>query len=307
LLWKSLETLLYEMSVTGATLNSDGGNNKEHDDIKKNIQVKKRRIGEKNEPDDEKQQNQETEGRKKESSVTDELHSLRHRMEHRDKLREKMIKKCRDGQKFAKQAIYALHRNDFARSANLIKECEDCINNELLPLAEEDPPLRSGSFSNVVEEYAEAKLFYAWLLGKQCEGENGNNGAGVTTTADAAKGTLLLPRDFTISMEPEEYLGGLCDLTGEIGRFAVKCGTERDEDGLRLCLETNTLILLSIQTKLLHIPNRVNKKMDQLKRSVQKIERMTYEMSLSRAAGMNMSTEMPKEEDTTGGGGGGIE
>ena len=47
------------MSVTGATLNSDGGNNKEHDDIKKNIQVKKRRIGEKNEPDDEKQQNQE--------------------------------------------------------------------------------------------------------------------------------------------------------------------------------------------------------------------------------------------------------
>jgi len=47
LLWKSLETLLYEMSVTGATLNSDGGNNKEHDDIKKNIQVKKRRIGEK--------------------------------------------------------------------------------------------------------------------------------------------------------------------------------------------------------------------------------------------------------------------
>jgi len=87
----------------------------------------------------------------------------------------------------------------------------------------------------------------------------------------------------------------------------VKCGTERDEDGLRLCLETNTLILLSIQTKLLHIPNRVNKKMDQLKRSVQKIERMTYEMSLSRAAGMNMSTEMPKEEDTTGGGGGGIE
>jgi len=162
--------------------------------------------------------NQETEGRKKESSVTDELNSLRHRMEHRDKLREKMIKKCRDGQKFAKQAIYALHRNDFARSAKLIKECEDCINNELLPLAGEDPPLRSGSFSNVVEEYAEAKLFYAWLLGKQCEGENGNNGAGVTTTADAAKGTLLLPRDFTISMEPEEYLGGLCDLTGEIGR-----------------------------------------------------------------------------------------
>ena len=43
-------------------------------------------------------------------------------------------------------------------------------------------------------------------------------------------------------------------------------------------------------------PSSINKKMDQLRKSVHKIERMMYEMSLSQAAGMNVSTEI-KDND----------
>ncbi|KAG7349694.1 translin family [Nitzschia inconspicua] len=260
---KTLETLLYELSVTGATLSGDEGGTANSEEP----QPKKQKI------DTDRPQ--------------DLLDAIRSRMEHRDELREKLIKKCRDSQKAAKQAIYALHREDFQKAAKLIQQCEDGIQKDLFPIVNEEPPLRSGSFANVLEEYAEAKLFQVWLLGNQ-EGKS------------TPKGSLLLLEDFPVALEPEEYLGGLCDLTGEIGRFAVQCGTSRDYDGVRLCLEANSAISLAIST-LERAPNGINKKMDQLRRSVEKIERMTYEMSLSKAAGININTEVTenveKDED----------
>lgn len=237
---KTLETLLYELSVTGSTVDGD-----EPD-------AKRIRL---------------------ESLVpTDELEALRKRMEHRDELRETLIKKCRDGQKAAKQSIFALHRGDRKKATQLLGQCETCITNDLLPITQEEPPLRSsGSFTNVLEEYAEAKLFYVWLYGK-ADGE-------VSPT-----GEVLTPDDFTIDITSEEYLGGLCDLTGEVGRYAVQRGTARDTEGVKLCLQTNGSILSALQM-MGRLPGSINKKMDQLRRSVEKLERMLYEMSLTEAAG----------------------
>ena len=200
-----------------------------------------------------------------------ELVALKERMEHRDLLREKLIKRCRDGQKAAKQAIFALHRGDQARAESLMEDCEVCIR-ELIPTIEEEPPLRSGSFANMVEEYVEAKLFSAWLSASSSENQG-------------ASGKILVPSDFTvIPLLPDEYLGGLCDLTGEIGRFAVQRGTNRDVEGVRLCLHSNQRILSTIQS-LPVFPSGIGKKMDQLRRSVEKLERILYELSLSEAAG----------------------
>eukprot|EP00532_Pseudo-nitzschia_australis_P004762 CAMPEP_0168184718 /NCGR_PEP_ID=MMETSP0139_2-20121125/13398_1 /TAXON_ID=44445 /ORGANISM="Pseudo-nitzschia australis, Strain 10249 10 AB" /LENGTH=461 /DNA_ID=CAMNT_0008106377 /DNA_START=252 /DNA_END=1637 /DNA_ORIENTATION=+ len=266
---KSLETLLYELSVTGASL----------------------------EPESKKPRLEETpEDGEKQSPLAEELDALRLRYEHRDGLREKLIKKSRDGQKAAKQAIYALHRKDYKKSAKLIQECEDCINKELLPIVNEEPPLRSSSFAGVIEEYTEAKLFYAWLLGND---EDKDTDMDIADKNAAAKGTLLLPKDFSVELEPGDYLGGICDLTGEIGRFAVQRGTARDYDGVRQCLEANSAIMTSIES-LEKPPNGINKKMGQLRQSVSKIERMIYEMSLSKAAGMKMNSEVkeaPAQEE----------
>ena len=184
-----------------------------------------------------------------------------------------MIKKCRDAQKAAKQAIFALHRKDTAQALKLLKECEEYIQKDLLPIVEEEPPLRSGSFAGVMEEYAEGKLFYVWLLGKD---EN--------APTEKPSGIILRPEDFEIALEPDEYLGGLCDLTGEIGRFAVQQGTARDTEGVKQCLDSNGAIYLAIQT-MERFPTGISKKMDQLRRSVEKLERILYEMSLSEAAG----------------------
>jgi predicted translin family RNA/ssDNA-binding protein len=261
---RTLETLLYELSVTGSS--------------NENAPVKRPRV----------------EDNDNEVSIlpVEELESLRKRMEHRDNLRENLIKRCRDGQKAAKQAIYALHRNDKNRAVQLLTECEQIIQNDLFPIVAEEPPLRSGSFAGVLEEYAEAKMFCTWLFGKDDDTP--------MITKDPPMGDLLLPQEFSMELSPEEYLGGLCDLTGEIGRFAVQRGTARDTDGVKLCLFTNERILNALQS-MERLPHGVSKKMEPLRRSVEKLERILYEMSLSEATGRNFQTsaeEMPIEDET---------
>ena len=233
-----------------------------------------------------------------------ELISLRERFEFRDELRETLIKKCRDGQKMAKQSIFCLHRNDPAAANKLLQECSEFILTDLFPMVHLEPPLRTGSFASVLEEYVEAKLFYVWLHGR---GDSIGDRVGKSQETKLteikledledrfkmATGIILLPQDFSndfIDLEPDEYIGGLCDLTGEIGRYAVQRGTARDVASVRQCLYTNANILSAIQsmercTDGSSTGNQIMKKMDTVRNSVQKIERMLYELSLSEAAG----------------------
>jgi predicted translin family RNA/ssDNA-binding protein len=221
---------------------------------------------------------------KRESStaaIQEELNGISRRMEHREYLRETLVKKARDGQKAAKQAIYALHRDDPEEARRLLIQCKACITHELLPITQEEPPLRWGTCSNVIEEFAEAWLFYVWLLGK--EGEGSSKDCVVPSSV------LLKPEDFSIALQPEEYLGALCDLTGEIGRYAVHKVTARDGPSVKGCLETNAAIMVGIRT-MEKWPSSTGQKINQLRRSVEKIERMTYEMSLSEATGRTVAT-----------------
>ncbi|CAN0457101.1 unnamed protein product [Discosporangium mesarthrocarpum] len=48
------------------------------------------------------------------------------------------------------------------------------------------------------------------------------------------------------------YLGGLLDLTGEIGRVAVEKATAREEVVLKECLET--VMVVSVLNPLLFVP-----------------------------------------------------
>lgn len=239
---QAMERLLYELAVTSASDNSASP-------------VAKRARTSPQEP-------------------VPELLALKGRLDYRDEMREKLIKKCRDGQKAAKQAVFALHRGDRKRAETLLEQCEGCIR-ELTPTIEQEPPLRSGSFANVLEEYVEAKLFATWLESPSSSG----------TSEGSTSGQILVPADFTvIALQSDEYLGGLCDLTGEIGRYAVQRGTQRDIACVRLCLHSNQRILSAIQAMPV-FPSEIGKKIGPLRRSIEKLERILYELSLSEAAG----------------------
>jgi predicted translin family RNA/ssDNA-binding protein len=260
---KTCETVLYELSVTGLDVEDEEG---------KDPALKRRKV-------DGNDDNKDGDNDDLRKELKDELEQLHSSIVHRDELREKLIKRCRDAQKAAKQAIFALHRGDEKRCIHLITDCEKIVNNDLNPMVEEDPSLYHGSYANVLEEYAEAKLFHSWLMGKP-------------------KGQLLQPSDFTaVKLEPADYLGGLCDLTGEVGRYAVQRGTKRDSDGVHFCLDTNMSIVFALET-LRHFPSGsyIYKKMDQLKQSVEKLERMLYELSLVSATGCQIVSDSIKDE-----------
>ncbi|CAB9503551.1 Translin family [Seminavis robusta] len=262
---KTLETLLYELAVTGTSVS----NAKEGGEKPAKLQ---------------KTENEEP----SKLLAHDELKELRERMEHRDALRETLIKRCRDGQKAAKQAIFALHRGDPKKAKTLIDQCEECVKNDLLPIVHEEPPLKYGSFSNMLEEYCEAKLFYAWLFGDTTKVPDDVNNKPSTTLLKKEEllETLLGKTDDNTEPDYEIgiYLGGICDLTGEIGRFAVQQATLRDEECVKLSLQTNKSILSALQM-MGRSPRDIGKKMGALEKSVEKIERILYEMSLSEAAG----------------------
>jgi predicted translin family RNA/ssDNA-binding protein len=267
---KTCETVLYELSVTDSTNSAEDLDNGLAGDRPEERASKKLKVDVLS-----------NESMGNGIMPMDELESIKKRMEHRDELRENLIKRCRDGQKVAKQAIFALHRGDRKQSLRLIKECEKCILHDLLPIVNEEPQLRMGSFGGVVEEYVEAKLFYCWLYGKE-DGDNSMNG----NNHEKPSGIILKHVDFPLELEADEYLGGLCDFTGEVGRYAVQRGTSRDSNAVQFCLETNLSIQYALE--MLHrFPSygNIGKKMEPLRRSVEKLQRMLYELSLVQATG----------------------
>ena len=265
---KTLETVLYELSVAGAV----GGHQNLVGDEDSAPVGKKMKIADEDKVEDKDAvMEEEAEETLSTAIPSKEIAALRERMDHRDKLRENLIKMCRDGQKQAKQAIFAMHRGDTKKATKLLTDCEKCVTNDLVPIVQEEPTLRYGSFSGVLEEYVEGKLFLTWL-----HGDDGGTGNTV--------GKILLPNEIPLKISTEDYLGGLCDLTGEIGRYAVARGTARDKESVALCLESNKSIYMTLKM-LGKLPKNISKKMGMVSKSVEKLERVLYEQSLMEMTG----------------------
>jgi predicted translin family RNA/ssDNA-binding protein len=290
---KALETLLYELAVVAnvgkPTENDTTGQNGSEEGARR--AAKRPRGSHSNE--------EQLNGKATSTPAAwpllpaEELQALQDRMVRRDELREALIKQCRDGQKAAKQAIFALHRGDSKRALQLLEECRSCIANRLIPVAVEEPTLRhSGSLSGVMEEYAEAKLFAVWLYGPESSDPAGG------ALPSRPSGVLLKMQDFgdDVGLSLDEYVGGLCDLTGEIGRYAVLRGTARDVDGVKFCLETVTDIYYALET-IERLPQGAGKKMDPLRKGIEKMERMLYELRLSDAAGRKVVSDAAAQAD----------
>ena len=147
-------------------------------------------------------------------SVLDEsdFDRIRGELQKYDEKREKVIKTSRDIQKASKVAIFALHRKDFDGASKKLSFALETAT-KLLPVIEEEPTLRHGSYSNALEEYAEAEIFQHYLL----------------------HGRLLPMAKFTHLYKNEEYLGGVLDFCGELNRYAVQKATARDEKEVKKC------------------------------------------------------------------------
>jgi predicted translin family RNA/ssDNA-binding protein len=185
-----------------------------------------------------------------------EFEQLRRELESYDSRRDTIIKESRDITKLSKQAIYSLHRDELDVARKQLIDAEKVIN-KLLKDIRSDPTLRTGGFSGSLEEYTEAKAFLNFL----------------------ESGTLLPKRDLKY-VDAEEYLLGLCDLTGELMRYAVIRATKRDKKAV----ENARAIIDAVwgQLTLFDLRNsELRKKYDSIKYNLQKVENVLYDMALN--------------------------
>ena len=132
----------------------------------------------------------------------------------------------------------------------------------------------------------EAVLFNAWL--NKAGGDEGNQHVILLMTDD-----LLLNGRLSL----EEYMGAVCDLVGEIGRYAVKRATERDKGSVREALAAAMAVQSAVLALGSAAPRGLHKKLDALRTAIKKMETLLYELSLVERSGRTREAppEMPSD------------
>ena len=191
------------------------------------------------------------------------------RMSQYDAKREEVIKSSRDIQKLSKQSVYGLHRGGKAMAgalSNLEKAKDQAI--ALGEVLEGEPSLRAGSYANALEEWVEGRIYGEWL----------KDSSTIVSIGDLRK---------EIHVTADEYLGGLGDFTGEVGRWAVAAATKRDSASVMSAL----VAIMQVMNILLDIsesgdmPGRINKKLGALRKNLTKLEQLRYELALVKGTG----------------------
>jgi len=185
-----------------------------------------------------------------------EFEEIKAQFEAFDEKREAIIKESRDILKKSKQAIYSVHRDDIEKAKRLLSEAES-VKRKLEKEINSDTSLRTGGFSHALEEYVEAATFLHFL----------------------EKGKILTMKSMGVT--PEEYLGGLADLTGELCRRAVIMATKNESEAVKLIHEA----VEGIYGQFVKFDFRngdLRRKYDSIKYNLQKVERILYDLGIKK-------------------------
>ena len=183
-----------------------------------------------------------------------EFKKIREQLEKYDAQRELLIKKSRDLLKASKRLIYSLHRNNPKELSFLLKQVKK--EKRLLDnIAKKDKRLfYEGSYSEAVQEYVEAMCYYGFVKNKK------------------------IPLIQSLKVNEEDYLMGICDLTGELTRRAVKMTILKQ---FKLVSEIKEVVE-DIYGEFLNFNLRnsnLRKKSDSIKWNLKKLEDISYDIN----------------------------
>ncbi len=165
-----------------------------------------------------------------------------------------IIKDAGDAQHLAKKAIFAMQRDGREDATNCLLQAEKILL-DLNEKNKKDPGIfEEGSYKAALEEYIEAYLFHQYLQKKSI-------------------GKLS-----KIKVDPDIFVSGLCDVPGELLRYAIKSATERNYEEVKKCRQAADAIIGELVDMNLTGYNR--QKFDQAKQALNKLEQVLYEVSL---------------------------
>jgi predicted translin family RNA/ssDNA-binding protein len=179
-----------------------------------------------------------------------DFENIRKRLRKYDGDREVLIKKARDVLKLSKQLIYSVHRKD-SGAGRLLKELKEGKAG-LDKIATRNPRLSyEGSYSEACQEYVEALCYFGFI-----------NDGRISTIKET-------------QVSEEDYLMGICDLTGELARKAVTIAHKNPKEVLRI---KDFIEEIFGQFLTLDLRNgSLRKKSDSIKWNLKKLEEVVYD------------------------------
>ena len=165
-----------------------------------------------------------------------------------------IIKSAGDAQHLAKKAIFAMQRDDVSEARNYLGQAETIIADLNVRHRKDLGIFEEGSYKAALEEYVEASIFNQYLQ-KKTIGK--------------------LPK---INVEPDIFISGLCDVPGELLRYAIKSATEKKFEEVKRCRQAADEIITELVDMNLTGYNR--QKFDQAKQALHKLEQVLYEVSI---------------------------
>lgn len=187
---------------------------------------------------------------------TKHLEELKKNLHEYQLIRREVIKKSDDALMHAKRAIFSLHRGNNEEAKEKLSIVEKYYQ-ELIEMSKKDPRVKEeGAYKAGIEEYVEANLFFQFVV----------------------TGKIGKIKEFKVSTE--SYLAGLCDVPGELYRYAIKAATERNIDLVKKCSEMASEIIGELIQ--FNLTSYLRTKFDQAKQAAQKLEQVVYEVSLRK-------------------------
>lgn len=169
-------------------------------------------------------------------------------------LREEVISNSREILRSSKLAIFALHRDELKKAKKILDQAENLFF-DLEKLFKKEKKLQyEGPFKDAAEEFVEARMFYEFL-------SSGN----VNFTSKA-------------KLSFDDYLGGICDLTGEILRKAVQYATDGKKDKVGGCKQAIQEVIGELIR--FDLVGKLRPKYDEAKRNLRKIEEIAYDLKI---------------------------
>lgn len=153
----------------------------------------------------------------------------------------------------AKKTIFALQRNDFKAAEIRLSEIEKALQ-DLENRFGFERLRREGAYKAAAEEYLEGKTLYLVIKNKDIE---------------ATK---------KISLDYESYLGGICDMIGELVRYATnKAAAGKFSEVAKIKKMAEDIMGQLID---FDMTGYLRTKYDQARGHLRKLEQMTYEIKL---------------------------
>ena len=180
-----------------------------------------------------------------------EFGKIRQEMHDIDLKRDEVIQTSREIISLSKQVIYAAQRNDLKEAESAIKTIKDKVKKLRKVSINTDTNINAVAF----QEYVEAIAFYEFVKNNK------------------------VPTRASLNVSAEDYLSGLCDLTGELVRKAIYDVIHKKFGEAEKIKE----LVHDIYGEFLklHLRNgELRKKSDSIKWNLKKLEEVMYDISM---------------------------